>query len=231
MTEPVTEAPSRAGDVLHRLRFDILSLELAPGEALSERALEEAYGASRTPIRAALSRLEEEGLVTRSGRKAAVAPFDEAEIAEVFTFRDAVEPAAVRLAVEHATPAQLDRIQAEIDAGHENFTPAGWIEMGLDFHVRLAELSRNRCFVAAMRDVTMRTIRARWLAVRMDEGRQRTRSDHSEILRLVRERRTEAAVEASRRHAREVMGAVLGALESSRPILGRRSFVDRPGAA
>ncbi|OSP53674.1 GntR family transcriptional regulator [Pseudoruegeria sp. SK021] len=232
---PIIERPTgpsgrRAGEVLERLRFDILSMRLAPGEVLSERRLKDIYEASRTPIREALFQLEAEGLVVRSDRAQTVAPFDLAEIDEAFAFRDVVEPTAVRLAATHGTLDDLARIQTEIDAGHAAFTPAGWLELGLDFHVRVAELSGNRCVVAAMRDVTLRTIRARWLAITSDDDRQMTYDEHSEILALLRDRRAEDAVDATRRHAAKVRLEVLSALENSRPILGRRSFIDSEGA-
>src|ERR1700712_1569252 len=59
------EAGNRRGadpSLYGRIRAAILSLELAPGQRLSERGLEPAFGASRTPIPAALMRLEPEGL-------------------------------------------------------------------------------------------------------------------------------------------------------------------------
>ena len=50
------------------LRAAILALDLAPGERVSERGLETTLAASRTPVRAALSRLQAEGLVRRDER-------------------------------------------------------------------------------------------------------------------------------------------------------------------
>ena len=93
-----TEQQTDDRDILSRLRFAILSLDLVPGEPVSERALESQFQVSRTPIREALFHLVRDGLVVRDGRSYAIAPFDMAEIDEVFAFRDIVEPQAVRLA-------------------------------------------------------------------------------------------------------------------------------------
>ena len=57
-----------------QLREMILGLEIGPGERLTERWIESQFGASRTPVRAALMRLETEGLVGRDGRGWTVAP-------------------------------------------------------------------------------------------------------------------------------------------------------------
>lgn len=217
--------PAESQDVLSRMRFDILSLELAPGEALSERALEAIYGVSRTPIREALLCLAGDGLITRSGRSYIVAPFDLDEIAEVFAFRDVVEPAAIRLACQNATPEALAAIRRDLIESHDMFTPEKWLAMGLDFHVRVAALSGNRCLTAALRDVTIRTIRARWLAVASEEGRAATDREHREILDLVGAGDAEAAISLSRRHAEKVHQEVVSAIRASRGILGRRSVL------
>ncbi len=98
-----------------RLRAAILSLEFVPGERLSERGLESVLGASRTPIRAALMRLENEGLTQRAGRGWQVSPIDLAEVRAVMEYREALEVAAVTLAVERATDEELAALRALAD--------------------------------------------------------------------------------------------------------------------
>ena len=63
-----------------QLREMILSFDLGPGERLTERWLESRFQGSRTPIRAALVRLEGEELVRRDGRNWIVAPIDLGEL-------------------------------------------------------------------------------------------------------------------------------------------------------
>ncbi|WP_433862378.1 GntR family transcriptional regulator [Streptomyces sp. L7] len=60
--------------VYDRLRSAILDLDRVPGSRITERGLEAELGASRTPLRAALMRLEAEGLVRRDGRGWEVSP-------------------------------------------------------------------------------------------------------------------------------------------------------------
>src|SRR5690625_1866760 len=98
---------SKEMGVYERLREQILSLELLPGERISERALEGRLSSSRTPIREALLRLEGEGLVVRDGRSQRVSPIEVAELLEVFEYREAIEAAAVGLACRRARPEQL----------------------------------------------------------------------------------------------------------------------------
>src|SRR5262249_60376638 len=74
-----------------RLRDMVLSLDLGPGERLSERLLEREFNGSRTPVRAALLKLEAEGLVRRDGRNWVVAPIDLRGIAALAEFRRPLE--------------------------------------------------------------------------------------------------------------------------------------------
>src|SRR5271170_4028810 len=76
-------SPVNEDNAYERLRRAILSLDLVPGERLSERGLESVLGTSRTPIRVALMRLENDGLTQRSGRGWQVAPIDVAEVRAV----------------------------------------------------------------------------------------------------------------------------------------------------
>lgn len=220
------EGRGRAHDVLTRLRSDILCLHLAPGEAISERDLEESYAASRTPIRAVLSRLIDEGLVVRTARGHAVAPFDLSQIEEIFEFREIAEAAAVRLACMRADPVALDAMQADLDQSLTAFTPDRWMEAGLDFHVRLAGLSGNRFLVDAVRSATIRTLRARWLVARSEAGRRASHAEHTAILAHLRVRDPREAEAAVIAHSRDIKRQVIDAIEAARAVLGRRSFAD-----
>src|SRR5580692_9906079 len=99
-----------------QLRELILSLDLTPGERLTERWLESRFDGSRTPIRAALLRLEGEELVQRDGRNWIVAPIDLAELAALAEFREPLETTAVRLACARATEADIAGIEGMLDA-------------------------------------------------------------------------------------------------------------------
>jgi DNA-binding GntR family transcriptional regulator len=115
---------SQTEQLYDRLRAAILSLELAPGERLTERGLEAGFAASRTPVRAALGRLDAEGLVQRDGRGWIVSPIDLAEIGALAELREAVEGAAVRLAVQRASAADIAAVAALLDAARPADNPA-----------------------------------------------------------------------------------------------------------
>ncbi len=109
MTLEQERAPKQqTAKALLGLRDLILTGEVEPGERLSEVALSERLSVSRTPLRAALQKLEQEGLVALipSGGYA-VRSFSRQEVIDAIELRGVLEGAAARLAAERgATPAR-----------------------------------------------------------------------------------------------------------------------------
>ncbi|MGN6324690.1 GntR family transcriptional regulator [Pseudolysinimonas sp.] len=197
------------------LRARILALDLAPGERISERGLESELGASRTPVRAALSRLQSEGLVRRDERGWSVAPLDLAELRHVGELREAVESAALRLAAARADPAALARLDQLLDRQPDD--PEGGVRWGEEFHVELAALSGNPLLAEAIRGVMTTLSRTRWLEVTTPASRAEQLAEHRAILDAVRAGDAETAV------ARAVAHARAGAEHAERLLRGDRA--------
>ena len=188
----------KPNQVYEALRSDILAFQLAPELALSERWLEERYGASRTPIRAALARLESEGLVLRDGRIRRVAPLSLDEMREAVQFRACVEREAVMLFTPRATEIQLAVLhqlgttEAEpLEAGQTNVD--GMLGAAEIFHLEIARMSGNRFLARAVEEVMMRLYRARYMAALSPDRRTRATEDHVAILSAIRARDAEKA--------------------------------------
>ncbi|CAN1561497.1 GntR Transcriptional regulators [Rhabdaerophilaceae bacterium] len=183
----------KPNQIYEALRADILAFQLAPEQALPERWLEERYGASRTPIRAALAWLETEGLVLRSDRIRRVAPLSIDEMREAISFRACIERQAVALFTPNATADQLDvlhelgtTVADPIEAGRPNVD--GMLGAAEIFHLEIARMSGNRFIARAVEEVMMRLYRARYMAALSPERRLRASSDHVAILDAVRKR-------------------------------------------
>jgi DNA-binding GntR family transcriptional regulator len=169
-----------------RLRDAILSLELAPGQRVSERGLEPEFGASRTPIRAALLRLGSEGLVQRDGKSWIVAPINLDDVRALYEFREVLESASARLAIERAGDDDLDAL-AELGKGVDGGeTPEHSLNAGTSFHLELARLSGNRFLIDAMDGVLTRLYRTRWLEVQSADARERVHGEHDAIVAALR---------------------------------------------
>ena len=105
--------------VLIQLRDLILRGEFEPGQRLAEQQLAERLGASRTPVRAALVTLEQEGLVeANDSGKFLVRQFTPREVADAIAVRGQLEGMAARLVAEHGVSRQLQGdLQACLDEG------------------------------------------------------------------------------------------------------------------
>jgi len=206
-----------------RLRTAILSLELVPGERISERGLESMLGASRTPIRAALMRLENEGLTQREGRGWKVTPIDLAEVRAVTEYREAVESAAVRLAVERADDGELAALRALAEAHPDADEETGLRDFS-DFHLALVRLSRNHFLADGMAGALVRLSRTRWLGVRTSESRSIARSEHLAIVAAIADRDLDRAVALTVAHNRDTGDRLLSYLTEERLRLRGRGF-------
>ena len=221
--------PVSEDNAYRRLRAAILSLELVPGERLSERGLESVLGASRTPIRAALMRLENEGLTQRAGRGWQVTPIDLAEVRAVMEYREAIEVAAVTLAVERASDAELASLR-ELAGAHrdrdseQSDDEETGLRDGSDFHVALARLSRNQFFADGMAAALTRLSRTRWLEVRTPESRAQARDEHLGIVAAVSDRDAGQAAALVAAHCHGTRDRLLSYLAGERRRLRGRGL-------
>src|SRR5215471_836683 len=98
--------------VYEELKAAIVGLRLAPGDPLREATLAEQLGVSKTPIREALTRLEQEGLVeTTSFKGAVVSGYSRQDLIEIYELRELLENAAARAAAESMPDADRDRLR------------------------------------------------------------------------------------------------------------------------
>lgn len=150
MTEPAGKTHTIRA--LIELRKKILSGQLPGGTRLFEVPLAEELAISRTPVREAMSRLAEEGLLDRGKSSGfVVRTFGYDDVVDAIELRGVLEGTAARLAAERGVePAALARIQAvvgELDAcfgdvpGEVDFD--AYSELNAEFHRQLAGLSRS----------------------------------------------------------------------------------------
>lgn len=207
-----------------QLRDMILSLDIGPGERLTERWLETQFHGSRTPVRAALLRLEAEGLVQREGRNWIAAPIDLGEIAALAEFREPLEIAAVRLACSRAAEPDLGALEAMLDACRPGVPREEWHKVGTDFHVEIARLSGNPFLVKAIEGVMTRLSRPRWLEVWTEASREQAWAEHRRILACIRAKQPLEAEHEAAEHVRDTRDRLLRSLNDDRRGLRARGF-------
>ncbi|WP_295125892.1 GntR family transcriptional regulator [uncultured Leifsonia sp.] len=208
--------------VYERLRSSILDLDRVPGSRITERGLEAELGASRTPLRAALMRLEAEGLVRRDGRAWEISPIDLGEIARLSELRDAVESAGVRLSVVRATDAALAAARDALGTYDPDRRNEDAVAAGADFHVQLAQLSGNHFFADTVASAMTRLARTRWLEVRTADARRTAWEEHRTIIDQLAARDGDAAADSIHRHIVGTHERLLAALDADVRLLRAR---------
>lgn len=145
--KPIERPQSITGEVAARIRQAIISGDLALGEDLSERQLAEMLGVSKTPVREALAQLRLEGLVRASPpRGVSVFTLSAEEIREMCELRQALEVAAMRLAMERnpeSLIAALEDVLEQMTAALADGDIKTYLAADTLFHLRFLENCGN----------------------------------------------------------------------------------------
>jgi DNA-binding GntR family transcriptional regulator len=186
----------------------IMAMDIYAGDGpprLDERRLAEELGVSRTPVREAISRLEQQGLVeTVPHRGAFVVRKTKSEILEIISVWAALESMAARLATTVATDEEI----AQLRKLFVTFETAQGAEARIDeysdtnirFHQSIIALSKST-LLKEMSDtlfVHMRAIRAQTITER--DRMKRSIIDHMHIIQAIEDRNTELAEQLVREH-------------------------------
>ena len=202
--------------VYDALRQAIVSMDVyASVEApkLDERKLAEELGVSRTPVREALSRLEQEGLVRNIPRRGSfVVRKSKREIVEIIEVWAALESMAARLVTLQASDAQLNEFRRHWETEVRTARKQGktesqqvaideYSESNIRFHESIMELAGNEQIL-----ITGRSLFVHMHAIRATTIRQGDRSiqsiiDHGRIIESLVARETEKAQQLVRDHA------------------------------
>src|SRR6059058_1172623 len=134
--------------VYERVRESILEGAIAPGATMSQVALADELGISRTPLREALRMLQSEGLVdAERNRRVRVAPVSPGDLEELAVMRVTLEAEAIRLAVPRMTAEQLGRLEG-LHAEMAHFAAARdyrrWVVPHAGFHRALTAPAGQR---------------------------------------------------------------------------------------
>jgi DNA-binding GntR family transcriptional regulator len=206
--EPLPDQ-SLADAVVDRLRAAISSGIYSPGDRLVERRLAEEFGISHIPLREALARLTEEGLVVRLPRRGArVASLTPRMLEEVSSLRVVLEQFVVRQLKDRFTAEAHAGLQAIVDdmlLAADQHDLVRLHELDQKFHQRLWELTDNTLLIevaAQMRSRTSHFYRAAAESLAPDELREHAHS-HQELLDVIASGDQRAAERAMRRHVED----------------------------
>ena len=203
--DPPTLA-DRAYAVIQRA---ILDESFQPGTHLSVPALSKELGISRSPVREAILRLEQEGLVrTIPRRGAVVVGLTFAELLKLYEVREVLEGLAARLAAEKATEDQVAELKRQLEA-HRQAVEAGDVDthmaVDLEFHRQIFAAAANH-YVAEMRLEIQNQIRLGLTSTATVPGNMvKAFEEHIVVFEAIDRRDPDQAEQAARAHIRRII--------------------------
>ena len=202
-------------EVYSHLRDAIVGGEFAPGERLGEVELTARLGVSRTPIREAIQRLTQEGLLENlPGRGARIRVVSAAEARDAYVVRETLDGLAAELAAAQHTTADAEALRRALKA-LEAAPGSDYREqtrLDLSFHRAIAQAAHNAALLDLSRDLEQRVALVKH-QTRTYNAHPQTGEQHHAILKAVLSRDADAARDAARAHVRTFSELVMGNLE------------------
>jgi DNA-binding GntR family transcriptional regulator len=207
--------------VYEQLKAAIVELRIPPGAPLREAEIAQGLSVSKTPVREALGRLEQDGLVTlNSFRSATVTDYTAHDLQEIYELREIIEVAAARAAAESMSEkglADLGRIASECvrlsveGAGSAGGSPE-LVQLISEFDTVLFEEVTNRRVRAILDNLAAHLARIGRLTTEIPGRIDASVRQHAQIYEAIKRRDTENAERLLRHHIHSVRDDQLRAL-------------------
>ncbi|WP_309570539.1 GntR family transcriptional regulator [Deinococcus sp.] len=210
------ERPTLVRDgVYDHLRRALLDGDLAPGERLGEVELGQQLGVSRTPIREALMRLTQDGLlITEANKGVRVRTVTAAEARDAYVVREELDGLAAALAAQEHTISDAHTLMAALDtlnAAQRDMQGADYREqtrLDLAYHRAVTEAAHNTVLGILARDLEQRVALIKH-QTRTYNAHPDTAVQHAAILHAILDRDADAARKAARTHVRTFAALVM----------------------
>jgi DNA-binding GntR family transcriptional regulator len=178
----MSENKPSSHEVYSELRDMILNFDIYPGSRVTEQELASIFGVSRTPVRAALQRLEAEGYLTIQPKQGCyIRALDIAELTQYYQVRIALEMFSLELACTYMPDAKLKELAEawDPDKQHERSdNPEEMEARDESFHMALAEGGGNLALVEYLADINRRIRIVRRLDFTNSERIDKTYDEH-----------------------------------------------------
>lgn len=191
------------GEIAYRkLKELVLQLALRPGQPITETDLIETLGMSRTPIRQALNRLEQEGFVSLIPRTGwFVTEISLRDIHEIFIVREALEGMAARLAAETMSAQALEELNDYMGAlAAGGAARESEMDPGDRIHDMILAAANNQRIAGVLQLYGDHLRRFHYVAIQLPGRVALSHEEHQQILAALNERDGEAAEAVMRRH-------------------------------
>ena len=182
----------------------IARLELKPGESLTQDRLARWLSISRTPVREALRRLEQDGIIqTAPGRGLIVAELTIKDAEDLLDMLALLDTRAAFLAAQRRTPEQAERLVAiarELQGAADRYDIEAWDRIDQPFHETLLDASDNQFLRRSIEDVRRRLQRITYHLARQPEHLQSGTRDHVLLAQAIFQGDQAGAADIQRQH-------------------------------
>ncbi|MFS4581954.1 GntR family transcriptional regulator [Phaeobacter sp. C3_T13_0] len=197
----ISKTESAATIIFRTLRRAIITGELTDGTPLRQDEIAKVFKTSRFPVREAIARLEQQGLVTAKRYKGAVvATLSMQDASEIFNLRAKLEADIIQAAIAHMTEDVTEKARMYLDAYSSCTEPMQWGALNRKFHCTLYSVSGlpyHVEIVEASMDRIDRYLRAQLI---MSDGMARSDRDHRAILSACENRDADLAAQLTAEH-------------------------------
>lgn len=202
------------------LKKAILAGDLAAGQPLVETALAAWCEVSRTPIREALRRLEQDGLVDRSDRGLVVRERSPEEILDIYETRMVLEATAGRVAAERRTDHDVRMLRRLLERADQvgDTESAAMIEANQQFHRTIWRASHNESLLDLLERLNLHLARYPGTTLSAPGRWKAARRQHQLLVDAIEKRDGDAAYDIAMRHFRDARDIRLALFADEMPV-------------
>ena len=209
---------SLADQIYERLENDIITGVYPRGEVLTEMKLVEQLGVSRTPIREALRRLEQERLIKDTGKGSIVLGITLEDMIDIMNIRQRVEGLAAYYATENMTPEGLEKLRQLNDLQDFYYTrkdAARQSQMDDLFHDTIYELSQRTIIRDTLQPLHRKTMRYRKISLEDPARLGLSIQEHKDIFNAMAAGNAELAEELTVQHIINAKNSMMTRLKNN----------------
>ncbi|TDB62706.1 GntR family transcriptional regulator [Arundinibacter roseus] len=208
-------------DAYLRIEQLILDSRLVPGDYITENSLAEQLGISRTPIRDAIKKLEEKGLIVSINGRKRIHLLTIHEMSEVFDIKICLEKQVVRWAIERGCPEEFEELgvlmgemrnfvlNSSHAAGNEEDELQQWLEIDRRLHQLIFYMAR-----APKTESIIQTLNMQWHRLKIGsltlEGRmKRSIHEHEKFVRAILDKKPDEAEQSMQMHLQTIKNEMI----------------------
>lgn len=182
-----------------------------PGERLREEEIANRLGVSRTPVREALGRLLEKGLIeASSGRGLSVSTLNMQQLFELYAMRQELEGLVARFAAQHATPIEIENFERLNKEFAKAKDPRAAADLNRLLHARFYDACHNRYLRAAVDELQETIILLPTTTFVLPDRVEAAFAEHALIIDAIKRRDAETAQRVAIDHITNALNARLG---------------------